>query len=309
MELTSTLAHDVWNIQYGNFELDAKETKLLQTVLFVHGTPWSSEVFQPLAQALLATKRYRVVLYDLPGYGVSQSEPSYSDSTSSPLELFDLDMQRDTSVKTQAATLAALITHLNLPSAAHIIAHDIAGAIALRTHLVHNIDFASLMLLETNTVLPWGDGFYKLARARPEAFVEMPPAIFESVVRAVIRSASHDPDTFPKTWEDVLAKPWIDGREPWRQRSFMRQIAQANDQDVREMLDQHLYRKVRCDVKIVWGQSDQWIPKEKLDQLAEMLGERMKDFVLVPRAGHLVMIDQPERIAVETLEWFNKTSA
>ncbi|KAF2159008.1 hypothetical protein M409DRAFT_30543 [Zasmidium cellare ATCC 36951] len=309
MDLPSTFAHNGWNVKYGVFEPQTTETQNLQTVLFVHGTPWSSEVHIPLAKALLSTKRYRVILYDLPGYGQSQEVPRDISSEGSAMELFKLDMQMDTSVKAQGAALAALIEHLNLTSPPCIIAHDIAGAIVLRTHLIHDIDFASLMLLETNTVLPWGDGFYRLARERPEAFVEMPPAIFEAVVRAVIRSASHDPETFPSTWEDTLAKPWTQDGKAWRQRSFVRQIAQANDEDVKEMLDQDLYSKVRCDVKIVWGESDQWIPKAMLEKLGEMLGERMKEFVVVPEAGHLVMIDQPETIAVETLEWLSKTSA
>lgn len=35
-------------------------------------------------------------------------------------------------------------------------------------------------------------------------------------------------------------------------------------------------RKVRCDVKIVWGENDQWIPKEKMERLADMLKHRLK---------------------------------
>ncbi|KAK4502103.1 hypothetical protein PRZ48_005526 [Zasmidium cellare] len=305
MELTSTFAWNGWNIKYGVFEPEGTNSQNLKTLLFVHGTPWSSEVFTPLSKALLSTKQFRLILYDLPGYGQSQEAPQY-DNEGDALELFKLDLQKDTSVKAQGAALAALINHLDLSSPPSIIAHDIAGAIVLRTHLIHNIDFTSLMLLETNTVLPWGDGFYKLARSRPEAFVEMPPAIFESVVRAVIRSASHNPKTFPSRWEDALAKPWTQDAEPWRQRSFMRQIAQANDEDVKEMLDQDMYSQVRCDVKIVWGESDQWIPKAKLEKLGQMLGDRMQEFVVVAEAGHLVMVDQPERIAVEVLGWVGR---
>lgn len=315
-DLPSTFTFDNWNIKYGIFEPQNAASKDIQTVVFVHGTPWSSHVFLPLTRALLATKRYRVFLYDLPGYGQSQQHDSRGTSDGEggdPVELFKHDMQRDTSVKAQAAALAALLIHLELDGkdgklGPSVIAHDIAGAIVLRAHLLHHCEFKSLMLLETNTVLPWGDGFYKLARARPEAFVEMPPSIFEAVVRAVVRSASHHPLIFPHQWEDALARPWLASNEAdaWRQRSFVRQIAQANDADVREMLDQDLYSRVRCDVKIMWGESDHWIPKEKLERLAGMLGGRAKEFVVVPEAGHLVMIDQPERVAVEIMDWIEK---
>ena len=85
--------------------------------------------------------------------------------------------------------------------------------------------------------------------------MKLPPKIYEAVLRAVIQSACHSPKVLQTSWEDVLAQPWLgdpsDGagaRE--RQRSFVRQIAQANDNDVAEMLEGDLYAQVRCDVKI-----------------------------------------------------------
>lgn len=86
----------------------------------------------------------------------------------------------------------------------------------------------------------------------------------------------------------------------------MTQIAQANDGDVAEMLDQNLYDNVQCPVKIIWGQEDQWIPREKMDRLAGMLKHCLKDFVIVPGAGRLVMIDQPVRVASEVFIWLDK---
>lgn len=306
MKLSSTFPHEGWNIKYTVSTPSTSTRQNLKTILFVHGTPWSSQVFIPLAKSVLATHNYRIILYDLPGYGESQAQDSTQKSSEDTLKLFKQDMHKDTSVKFQAAALAALISRLELSSPPLVIAHDIAGSIVLRTHLLHNVNFASMMLLETNCILPWGDGFYKLVRSNPEVFVQLPPTIFESVVRAVIRSASHNPDDFPKSWEDTLAKPWIERAEEWRQRSFVRQIAQADDEDVKEMLDQKLYEEVRCDVKIVWGESDAWIPKHKMERLREMLGEKCKEFIVVPEAGHLVMVDQPERVMSEVLRWVGR---
>ena len=158
-------------------------------------------------------------------------------------------------------------------------------------------------------MLPWGDGFYKLARSEAKTFLQLPHAIFEAMVRAVIRSASHAPKEFPRGWEDILVAPWTDedaDAAGQKQKSFLRQIAQANDEDVAEMLDKGLYERVQCPVKIMWGESDTWIPMEKLERLAGMLGSSCKEFVAVPEAGHLVMIDQPERVAVEVFDWLMK---
>jgi pimeloyl-ACP methyl ester carboxylesterase len=67
--LSQSFCSDGWTIRYGVF---GAEKKYEQTIVFVHGTPWSSAVFKPLANALLGRGGYRVVLYDLAGYGQSQ---------------------------------------------------------------------------------------------------------------------------------------------------------------------------------------------------------------------------------------------
>ena len=86
----------------------------------------------------------------------------------------------------------------------------------------------------------------------------------------------------------------------------MRQIAQANDGDVAEMLDADLYGRVRCDVKVVWGEQDQWIPREKVEDFIKRLGGRLKEKAFIPDAGHLVMVDQPVRFAIELYDWLTR---
>jgi pimeloyl-ACP methyl ester carboxylesterase len=253
-----------------------------------------------------------VLLYDLPGYGQSQETQSVS-----PATLEASKFVGDTSVKAQAAMLADLLKHLQLDGgdgnpAPAVIAHDIAGAIALRAHLIHRCEFASLLLIDTNAVLPWGDGFYKLVRSEPDVFLKLPLGIYEAVVRAVIQSACFDPKRLLSGWEDTLARPWIrsDGDTEAdaedKRRSFIRQIAQANDADVAEMLDADMYASVRCDVKILWGQEDRWIPWEKMESLVNKMGHRVREFIAIPEAGHLIMIDQPERVALELLSWLSQ---
>ncbi|KAJ4349976.1 uncharacterized protein N0V89_008597 [Didymosphaeria variabile] len=305
LKLSQHFSSNGWTIKYGVF---GGEKKHEQTVVFVHGTPWSSAVFNPLASALMSGNGYRIVLYDLAGYGQSQDFNDKGAAQSGEL------LVGDTSVRTQASVLADLFKHLRLNQSdilqsPALVAHDIAGAVALRAGLLHGCKYRSLLLLDTNTVLPWGDGFYKLARSEAKTFLQLPVNVFEAVVRAVIRSDSHAPKEFSRVWEDILAEPWVDKDSSVadaKQKSFIRQIVQANDADVAEMLDQDLYKHVECPVKIIWGEQDQWIPREKLESLAAMLKDSFKEFVVVPDAGHLVMIDQPERIAIEMQKWLMK---
>lgn len=311
MELTDSVQHEGWTIRHALSPppAPAPQQHPYKTVVFVHGTPWSSAVFQPIAKALIARGGYRVLLYDLPGYGASHN---LDDSKAS--EVDGSQFKGDTSVAAQGRALSALLRHLGLDGVngnekPAVIAHDIAGTIALRAHLLHGCQFASLLLMDTNAVLPWGDGFYKLVRSEPQTFLRLPLGIFEAVVRSVTRSACFDPTKLGAGWEDLLAAPWIasDVKEAEAKRtSFVRQIAQASDADVAEMLDRGMYEDVSCPVKILWGERDQWIPREKMDRLAGMLGSKVREFVVVPEAGHLVMIDQPERVAIEVFDWLGK---
>jgi len=314
MDLPSTYQFQGWNIRYslaGPNKTSATYQSQVKYVVFVHGTPWSSAVFRPVAEALLAKGLYQILVYDLPGYGQSQDfDPGSSKSTS------EEDFLGDTSVKFQARALTELLKHVHLDgreghSTPAVIAHDIAGTIVLRAHLLNGCEFDTMMLVDTNTVLPWGDGFYKLVRSNPHPFVRLPSNIFEAVVRAVIRSACHNPNVLQTGWEDILARPWIyspsdDAGAGERQRSFVRQIAQANDTDVAEMLAGDLYERVRCDVKIVWGEQDQWIPREKVEELIRKLNGRVKECAFIPEAGHLVMLDQPGRFAIEVFDWLTR---
>lgn len=313
MDLPSTYHFRGWNIQYSLTESSnrsASDQSQAKCVVFVHGTPWSSAVFRPTVEALIAKGSYKILVYDLPGYGQSQDfQPSDSTTTS------EEEFQGDTSVKLQAKALAELLKHVQLDGsedhpAPAVIAHDIAGTIVLRAHLLDGCEFDTMMLLDANAVLPWGDGFYKLVRSEPQPFLKLPPPIFEAVVRAVIRSACHNPNVLQTGWEDVLARPWIrrptDGDGADGQRSFVRRIAQANDTDVAEMLAGDLYKRVRCDVKIVWGEQDQWIPREKVEELIRKMDGRVKECAFIPEAGHLVMLDQPGRFAIEVFDWLTR---
>ncbi|KAI1845400.1 hypothetical protein JX265_005261 [Neoarthrinium moseri] len=303
-ELPNTFQWNNWAVRYAKLQHPSQPPNT-STVVFVHGTPWSSDVFRPIADALLATRRFDIVLYDLPGYGQSHVFNAQARGSGS-------DTEPDVSVRAQGECLAALLKHLKLApqedgsKAPHIIAHDIAGVISFRAHLLEGCRYQSLCLLDTNCVLPWGDGFYTLVRANPGVFEQLPGGVFEGMLRAVIQSARVPGRGLNSGWEDILAEPWLPGDDKSPQINFVRQIKQSDDQHTAELLDNNLYSNVGCDVKILWGEADGWIPHDKMMKLSELLGQRLKEFVAIPNAGHLVMLDQPERVALEIARWLER---
>lgn len=71
MKLLSTHNFEGWNIRYNlaGRSNTASDERQLKCVVFVHATPWSSAVFWPIVEALLAKGSYQILVYDLPGYG------------------------------------------------------------------------------------------------------------------------------------------------------------------------------------------------------------------------------------------------
>src|SRR3569833_4305240 len=96
-------------------------------VVFCHGTPWSSWLWRPFADAL--STDFTVYLWDMPGYGRSSKHAEH------PVDF-----------GVQAQAFAALLAHWDLDRP-HVVAHDFGGAVSLRTHLVLGAAYASLMLV------------------------------------------------------------------------------------------------------------------------------------------------------------------
>ncbi len=140
-------------------------------LVFCHGTPWSSWLWLPYAEALAA--EFTVHVWDMPGYGQSSKDPDHRVS---------LDVQGE--------VFARLLEHWDL-SSPHVVAHDYGGAVSLRAHLLHGRGYASLALVDVVALAPWGSDYFRLVRDHAEVFEALPPAIHEGALRAYIAGASH----------------------------------------------------------------------------------------------------------------------
>jgi pimeloyl-ACP methyl ester carboxylesterase len=245
-------------------------------VVFCHGTPWSSELWRPFATALATD--WTVYLWDMPGYGRSSKEAEHH---------VGLDVQGE--------LFADLLAHWGLRSP-HVIAHDYGGAVALRAHLLHGAEYASLALVDVVALAPWGSPFFQLVRENAEVFGAVPPAIHEGMVRAYIEGASH---------RGLNERDVAQLVEPWRgadgQAAFYRQIAQADQKYTDEI--EPRYAEIRMPVLVAWGQNDTWIPVDRAHRLHALIpGARMQ---LIEGAGHLVHLDQPAALATCLTWWLD----
>lgn len=243
-------------------------------LVLLHGTPWSSALWRPVAEALAA--RFTVHLWDMPGYGSSSKHPEHAVDLGVQGELF-ADLLREWGLQRP-----------------HVLAHDFGGAVALRARLLHGVRYASLGLVDVVALSPWGTPFLRLVREHADAFAQLPAAVHRGAVEAYVRSASHrglrDDDLA------ALVDPWT-GQEG--QPAFYRQIAQADERYTDEV--QPRYGTLDEPTHVVWGAEDRWLPVEQAERLrAAIPGATL---TVLPDAGHLVQLDAPVALTAELTRW------
>ena len=243
-------------------------------VVFCHGTPWSSELWRPIAEALATS--FTVHLWDMPGYGQSSMESEHPVSLDVQGELF-----------------GDLLSHWELDSP-HVVAHDFGGAVALRAHLLHERRYASLALVDVVALAPWGSDFFRLVGEYPQVFSQLPPAVHEGALRGYVGGASRR--GLSPAALDALVAPWTGAVG---QAAFYRQIAQGDEVYTDEI--EPLYPTIDLPTLVVWGRDDAWIPVDRAHRLCELIpGARLR---IIGEAGHLVQLDQPEALTATLTEW------
>ncbi|MEU5155410.1 alpha/beta fold hydrolase [Glycomyces sp. NPDC021274] len=243
-------------------------------LVLLHGTPWSSYLWRPFADAF--AERFTVHLWDMPGYGQSSKDSSHA---------VDLGFQSE--------VFAHLLQEWGLERP-HVIAHDYGGTVALRARLLHGARYASLCLIDVVALRPWGSPFYRLVREHADVLTQLPPAVHRGAVEAYIRSASHR--GLSKADLEALVEPWTgEAGLP----AFYRQIEAADERFTDEVEDR--YGDIDEPTRIVWGADDAWIPVDHAHRLqAAMPGASL---ALIEDAGHLVQLDAPVRLAAELTRW------
>ncbi|MEU4768230.1 alpha/beta hydrolase [Actinosynnema sp. NPDC023794] len=249
-------------------------------VVFCHGTPWSSWLWRPFAEALSGD--FTVHLWDMPGYGGSSKHAEH------PVDF-----------GVQAEAFTALLAHWGLDRP-HVVAHDYGGAVSLRAHLVHGVPFASLLLADVVAIPPSGSPFFRLVQEHPDVLARVPPYIHEALVKAYVGNASHR-----GPHEDDLAElvaPWL-GEEG--QPAFYRQIAAYDERYLVE--NEALLDRVDLPVTVLWGVEDTWIPLATGERLAAAIPGAA--LTRVAGAGHLIQLDAPVAVASELRSWLTRVSS
>jgi pimeloyl-ACP methyl ester carboxylesterase len=234
-------------------------------LVLIHGTPFSSYIWRDVVPVL--ARDHRVYVWDMLGFGQSTRTAS------------------DVSLRRQATIFVALLEHWDV-SSPRVVAHDVGGAVALRTALLHDVAFGSLTLIDAATVSGWGaGGFFQTIHQHPAVFEALPDWASAALIDAKVRSGSH---------LGLRAEALASYTGQWAgtegAQGFYRQYAQGGEGNTDELQDR--LGLLDIPLHVIWGAKDAWLGLDYAQRLVAALPDHAR-FSVVEGAGHMVPEDQP----------------
>ena len=237
-------------------------------VILLHGFGASLHTWEPLARAL--SGEYRVIRFDLPGFGLTGVDPSgdYTDARS-------------------VQVLGALMDRLGLPRAS-LIGNSIGGKIAWNFAALHPDRVDKLVLISPDGFASPGFEYGKKPHV-PAIVKLMRYALPAFMVRQSLAPAYGDPaaltDELVTRYRDLMLAPGVRGAMIAR----MEQVMLADPVPT--------LRRIRAPTLLLWGEKDAMIPvTNAADYLKALPDARLVTF---PKLGHVPQEEAPDQVSAE----------
>ena len=259
-----------------------------EPVVLIHGTPSSSYIWRNVAPKLVDAG-YKVYLYDLLGYGLSERP---------------WDPTVDTSVSGQVPILKQLMAHWGLKQA-HIVAHDIGGGVAQRFCILHPTQATSLTLIDTVSFDSWpSKRTNEQMKAGLDVLIKKPDEEHREHFRNWILSTVVDKESLRaeslEFFVDIISGPVGQG-------SFFQHQVRHYDHSHTSELNHRLGELSNLPVQILWGENDAWQVADWARKLhAAIPGSTLH---VLPECGHFAMEDKPDEIADLLVAFLARRSA
>lgn len=250
-----------------------------EPVLLVHGILAHSFIWRDVIPKL--SERYEVIAVDLLGCG---------DST--------MPMRLSLSLASQADYLVELVQWLGLGKV-HFVGHEVGGAIGQMLAVRHPKAVRSLSLVNsvTQELWPvWPVSWLRIPFLRYVILSTLDAGLFEWIIR---RSLAHrDKMTDALMMEFYRPLQTLVGRAALLH--FARCL-KSTDLTAVELELKHL----QVPVNVIWGARDRYLPPATPERLRALFpGSTLRR---IETAGHLVPIDEPERLAELLVEALART--
>lgn len=240
-----------------------------EPLLLLHGFGANKDSFVRVAKYL--TPHYRVVIPDQAGFGESAKPP-----------------KADYAPRAQAERLRALARELGVAKL-HLGGNSMGGHIALTYAALYPAEVKSLWLLAPGGVwsAPASDMRKRIAASGRNPMIVKSEEEFAQLVAGVTAV----PLPIPRRFLDVLAQERIANHE-LEERIFKQVAADSVEQRVRGLATPAL---------VVWGAQDRVLHPGSAGILQMLLTR--SEVVLMQGVGHVPMLEQPERSALDYLQF------
>jgi pimeloyl-ACP methyl ester carboxylesterase len=233
-------------------------------VILVHGFGSSLDTWEPWAQALSA--HYRVIRFDLPGFGLSGPDPTgdYTDARAMSI-------------------LVGLMDQLGIARAS-LIGNSLGGRIAWNFAALHPDRVARLVLVSPDGFASPGFDFGKppeiplMMQALP--YIAPRDMLKQNIAAAYARPEALSDETVTRT-RDMMLVPGV-------RRAILARMSQVILRDPAPTL-----ARIKAPTLLLWGEKDAMIPiSNAADYLRDLPGAKL---VRLPDLGHVPFEEDPAR--------------
>ncbi|MCB0510106.1 MAG: alpha/beta hydrolase [Bacteroidetes bacterium] len=244
------------------------------TVVLIHGLGGALHEFNPLAEIL--AKKYHVVSFDLPGFGLSDA-PIYSADLQ--------EVYRD---------FMSFVLENYSKDSAYVIGNSMGGMIAWNTALLHPDKVKKLVLLA-----PAGYDMVEIAEKNAE-WINQPQIKFllakgaapfiakSNVEMCFYKDENINPELFDRKYGMMNKEGNLD---------YLRQLA-----SYKEFMDTSLIKEIQSPTLLIWGTEDEIIPYSHAERFARDLPNNV--FLTYENCGHVPMLEELEKCAADIQYFF-----
>ena len=233
-------------------------------LVLLHGFGSSLQTWDSWSERLSTS--YRVIRFDLPGFGLTGADPSgdYSD---------------DRAVR----ILSDLLDRLGIAKAT-LIGNSMGGKIAWKCAASHPTRVEGLVLVSPDGYASPGFEYGKRPNV-PLMMYALPYAMPKSMLRASILPAYADPGHLS---DATVTRYWDMMRAPAVRGAIIARLGQTILEDPRPAL-----QEIAVPVLLIWGEKDGMIPfRNAQDYLSTLKSARLVSF---PDLGHVPQEEDPDR--------------
>lgn len=235
-----------------------------EPILFLHGVPDSSEVWESTIENL--SNNYRCIAPDLPGFGRTITPANF-----------------DYSLENLAIFIEQLLTNLHITDGVHLVIHDIGGIVGLAFALTYPEKVKSLTIMNTTFFSDYE--WHAMAKTwRKPILGELTMYLMrhKQFSAAMKKSAPILTETQIQSNYDLLT---------WRNRRMILRFYRALDPVIFEHWEEQLQNlNQHFPTQVIWGEKDNFLPVT----LANRFGT--DNVHILENTGHWPMLEQAKKV-------------